>query len=131
MNHSDLAKYVQNWGLKDDMGFVAIAVSSNRPVGAAWLRLLTGENQGYGYVDDQTPELAIAVLPEYRNQGIGSQLLTHLLAAAKTSYQSISLSTRSSNPAVSLYQKLGWKVIAGSETINRVNSISFKMKIDY
>ncbi len=131
MNHPDLAKYVQNWGLKDDMGFVAILISSNQPVGAAWLRLLTAENQGYGYVDDQTPELAIAVLPEYRNQGIGSQLLTHLLAAAKASYKSISLSTRSSNPAVSLYHKFGWKILVGSEAINRIGSISFKMKIDF
>ncbi len=131
MNHPDLAKYVQDWGLKDDMGFVATLVSSNQLVGAVWLRLLTSENQGYGYIDDQTPELAIAVLPEYRNQGIGLQLLTHLLAAAKASYQSISLSTRSSNPAVSLYHKLGWKIIPGSETINRVGSISFKMKIEF
>jgi ribosomal protein S18 acetylase RimI-like enzyme len=131
MNHPDLTKYVQNWGLKDDMGFIGTLVSSNQPVGAAWLRLLTGENPGYGYVDDQTPELAIAVLPEYRNQGIGSQLLTHLLAAAKASYQSISLSTRSSNTAVNLYHKLGWKTIAGSETINRFGSISFKMRIDF
>ncbi|MEH1833605.1 MAG: hypothetical protein V7L29_16385 [Nostoc sp.] len=35
---------MKNWERKDDSGFVAILESSNQPVGAAWLRLLTGEN---------------------------------------------------------------------------------------
>ncbi|MBX9256707.1 GNAT family N-acetyltransferase [Desmonostoc muscorum CCALA 125] len=130
MNHPDLAKYVKNWGCKDDSGFVAILESSNQSVGAAWLRLFTGDNKGYGYISDRTPELAIAILPEHRNQGIGTQLLKHLLAAAKTSYPSISLSTRATNPALALYKRLGFEVVPGSETINRVGGISFKMKID-
>ncbi|MBD2388437.1 GNAT family N-acetyltransferase [Cylindrospermum sp. FACHB-282] len=131
MNHPDLAKYVKNWGFPTDMGFVATLLSTNQPVGAVWLRLLTGENKGYGYVDDQTPELAIAVLPEYRNQGIGTGLITHLLAAAKALYPSISLSSRSSNPALYLYKRCGWKIIDGSDTINRVGGISLKMKLDF
>ncbi|MBE9000676.1 GNAT family N-acetyltransferase [Nostoc sp. LEGE 12447] len=131
INNPDLAKYVKNWGSKDDSGFIAILETSNQPVGSAWLRLLTGENKGYGYVDDQTPELAIAILPQHRNKGIGTQLLTHLLAAAQTSYSSISLSIRSTNPALSLYKRFGFEVVLGSEIINRVGSISFKMKIDF
>ncbi|MEH2113672.1 GNAT family N-acetyltransferase [Nostoc sp.] len=130
-NNPDLAKYVKNWGCKDDSGFIAILESSNQPVGAAWLRLLTGKNKGYGYVDDCTPELAIAILSEYRNQGIGTQLLTNLLAVAKTSYPSISLSSRATNPAFTLYKRFGFKVVDGSEIINRVGGISLKMKIDF
>ncbi|MBE8985833.1 GNAT family N-acetyltransferase [Nostoc sp. LEGE 12450] len=131
INNPDLAKYVKNWGCKDDSGFIAILETSNQPVGSAWLRLLTGENKGYGYVDDQTPELAIAILPQHRNKGIGTQLLTHLLAAAQTSYSSISLSIRATNPALSLYKRFGFEIILGSEIINRVGSISFKMKMDF
>ncbi|MBW4612575.1 MAG: GNAT family N-acetyltransferase [Desmonostoc vinosum HA7617-LM4] len=132
MYHPDLAKYVQNWGHQpDDLGFIASLISSNQPVGAAWLRLLTSENRGYGYINDLTPELAIAVLPKYRNQGIGTQLLHHLLTTAKATYPSVSLSIRSSNPALHLYKKLGWKVVDGSETINRVGGVSFKMKLDF
>ncbi len=130
INHPDLAKYVKNWGDKDDSGFVAILESTNQPVGAAWLRLLTGENQGYGYISDRIPELAIAIVPEYRNQGIGTRLLKHVLAAAKTSYESISLSIRATNPALALYQRLGFAIVSGSETINRVGEISLKMKVD-
>ncbi|MCC5618340.1 GNAT family N-acetyltransferase [Nostoc sp. CHAB 5836] len=130
-NNPDLAKYVKNWGCKDDSGFVAIWESSNQPIGAAWLRLLTGENKGYGYVSDRTPELAIAILPQHRNQGIGTQLLIHLLAAGKTSYPSISLSTRATNPAFALYKRFGFEVVPGSETINRVGEISLTMKINF
>ncbi len=131
MNHPDLVKYVKNWGRKGDSGFVAILENSNQPVGAAWVRLFTGENQGYGYISDRIPELAIAILPEYRNQGIGTQLLKHLLVTAKTSYPSISLSTRATNPALALYKRLGFEVVPGSETINRVGGISLKMKIEF
>jgi ribosomal protein S18 acetylase RimI-like enzyme len=130
-NNPDLAKYVKNWGCKDDSGFVAILETSNQPVGAAWLRLWAGENKGYGYVDEQTPELAIAILPQYRNQGIGTQLLTHLLAAANKYYPSVSLSTRATNPAFGLYKRCGFEVLPGSEIINRVGEISLKMKIDF
>ncbi|MBN3960275.1 GNAT family N-acetyltransferase [Nostoc sp. NMS8] len=130
-NNPDLAKYVKNWGCKDDSGFVAILESSNQPVGAAWLRLFTGENKGYGYVDEQTPELAIAILPQYRNQGIGTQLLTHLLAAVNKYYPSVSLSTRATNPAFGLYKRCGFEVVPGSEIINRVGGISLKMKINF
>ncbi|HLO84562.1 MAG TPA: GNAT family N-acetyltransferase [Nostocaceae cyanobacterium] len=130
MNHPELRKYVENWGQKSDLGFVAALAKNYQPVGAAWLRLFTGNNQGYGYINDQIPELAIAVLPEYRNQGIGTQLLTHLINAAKTNYPAISLSSRSSNPALNLYQRFGWQVIEGSEKINRVEGISLTMKLN-
>ncbi|MBD2440173.1 GNAT family N-acetyltransferase [Nostoc sp. FACHB-110] len=131
MNNPDLAKYVQAWGTNDDLGVIAIHHSNHQPVGAAWLRLFTVENPGYGYIDDRTPELAIATLPEYRNQGIGTQLLAHLITIAQTAYPAISLSIRSTNPALHLYQRFGWQVVPGSEVVNRVGGISFIMKLDF
>ncbi len=130
MNHPELLKYVKDWGVEGDMGFAATLVNGDVSVGAAWLRLLTGNNQGYGYIDDQTPELAIAILPEYRNHGLGTQLITHLIATAKVVYPSICLSCRKSNPALRLYQRLGWKIVSCSEIVNRVGDISLKMKLD-
>jgi hypothetical protein len=53
-----------------------------------------------------------------------------VIAAAKDVYFSISLSTRKSNPALRLYQRLGWQIVPGSETVNRVGGISLKMKLD-
>ena len=57
----DLAKYVQDWGRTSDRR--VITFDAQTPVGAAWYRLFNADNPGYGYVDDRTPELAIAILP--------------------------------------------------------------------
>jgi len=59
-----LARYVVAFGRAGDLGL--IAEGTRGPVGAAWVRLLAGDDRGYGWVDDETPELAIAVAPELR-----------------------------------------------------------------
>lgn len=130
VNHPLIAKYVKNWGRANDRGFAA-ELNGSQPVGAAWLRLFAGDDKGFGWIDDTIPELAIAVLPEYTNQGVGTHLLARLLSAAKASYRSVSLSVRSSNRALSLYERSGFKVIEGSETINRTGGTSFTMKVDF
>lgn len=45
----ELARYVERWGRDGDCGFLATD-AAGKPVGAVWLRLLQGENKGYGYV---------------------------------------------------------------------------------
>jgi len=117
----ELARYVRDWGRAGDCGFLASEAATSQPVGAVWLRLLMSENKGYGYVDDDTPELSMAVLPEHRGQGIGAQLLTYLLASA-CGRLPISLSVSASNPALRLYERFGFKVVsksAGSLTMKR------------
>lgn len=112
----EIAKYVKEWGRVGDIGFVAVDLSSNEPIGATWLRLLNGDEKGYGYVDDETPELGIALLPEYRGKGIGSALLIRLLEMARTEYESVSLSVSIDNPAMRLYERLGFKRVGISGT---------------
>jgi GNAT superfamily N-acetyltransferase len=107
----ELARYHRGWGRPGDMGHVVIDVTSRRPVGAAWLRLLTGEKAGYGYVDDNTPELSIAVIPECRGQGLGTSLLEAVLTAAAEHYDAVSLSVSIANPAVRLYRRLGFQTV--------------------
>jgi ribosomal protein S18 acetylase RimI-like enzyme len=131
VNHPLIAKYVKHWGRAGDMGFVAIELNSSHPIGAAWLRLFAGDDRGFGWIDDTIPELAIAVFPEYTNQGVGTQLLARLLSQAKASYPAVSLSVRSSNRAQNLYERSGFKVIEGSEIINRTAGTSLTMKIDF
>lgn len=94
---------------------------TSQPVGAVWVRLMIGENKGYGFVDDATPELSIAVLPEYRGQGVGTQLLTHLFGS-ECGVSSTSLSVSLENPAVRLYERFGFTVVnesVGAFTMKR------------
>jgi ribosomal protein S18 acetylase RimI-like enzyme len=107
----EIAKYVEAWGRAGDLGFIAIDSSSNQPVGAVWLRLLRGDERGYGYVDDETPELGIAVLPGDRGRGVGSELLGRLLESAAADYHQVCLSVSADNPAVRLYERVGFEQI--------------------
>ena len=116
VNDPDIAKYGKAWGQKDDLGFVAEVSDGGRSIGAAWLRLLKSDNKGYGYVNDRTPELSIAVLPDYRDKGVGTQLLNYLLEAAKAVYPSLSLSVSSDNPVLRMYKRMGFKVVGEYDT---------------
>ena len=103
----ELARYAEDWGRDGDLGLYAMLVES-QPVGAAWLRLWTAGNRGYGWVNDRTPELSLAVLPDRRGQGIGSLLLAHLLEQARLTYPAVSLSVSADNPALHLYRRSGF-----------------------
>ncbi len=101
----NIARYVQNWGRKGDLGFAAEL--AGRRIGACWLRLWSGKDRGYGYIDTETPELSLAVWPGHRAKGIGTRLLKATLAEA-TDYSGVSLSVSSINPAVRLYDRMGF-----------------------
>lgn len=109
VRQSKLRRYAQNWGGVNDLGFGAFA--ENKIIGAAWLRLLTGENKGYGYWSDDTPELTIALAPEFRGQGIGTRLLQTCLDAAATRFCAVSLSVEKGNPARHLYERFGFEIV--------------------
>lgn len=112
VNDPEIAGYVLGWGRANDLGFAAVDETTQKAVGAVWIRLFTTENQGYGYVDDDTPELSIAILPDYRKQGLGTRLLNHMIAEAAKQHSGLSLSVSSDNPAKRLYQRLGFEIIA-------------------
>lgn len=103
---SGLNRYVDDWGRPGDTGL--IAALDGQPVGAVWLRLLTGGSRGYGYVNDDTPELSLAILPEYRGRGLGTRLLANLLDEAAKHFPAVSLSVAAENPAVRLYERHGF-----------------------
>src|SRR4029434_962687 len=77
----ELSRYVAGWGRADDAGLGALLEESFEPIGAVWIRLLQGAGRGYGYVDNATPELTIALRPAARGKGVGTQLLLEMLAA--------------------------------------------------
>jgi ribosomal protein S18 acetylase RimI-like enzyme len=105
----ELARYAAQWGKPEDMGVAAW--DRDVAIGAAWLRLLTGENKGYGYIDETTPELSIALFPAFRGKGIGTLLLTALLAQAAKHFSAVSLSVSTDNAARRLYERFGFVAV--------------------
>ena len=76
-----LTRYVRDWGRPGDRSLIAI--DEFLPVGGAWYRLFTPEEAGFGFIDEKTPELAIAVVPSRRGRGYGHELLSGLLDYAR------------------------------------------------
>lgn len=128
--HPIVSRYLEGWGRGGDLGVVASDDDTGELVGAAWVRLLTGDAGGYGYVDDDTPELAIAVAQHYRGRGLGERMLRELLAVAAVTFGAVSLSVRSDNPALRLYERVGFQVVARTEVPHAPAGVSLTMKID-
>jgi ribosomal protein S18 acetylase RimI-like enzyme len=103
----EIAIYIDGFGGQNgDIGVVA--ERNETIVGAAWTRIISA----FGHIDDKTPELAISVLPEYRNQGLGGELLKKLFELlAEKGCKQTSLSVQKANPALRFYQRMGYKTV--------------------
>jgi ribosomal protein S18 acetylase RimI-like enzyme len=110
-----LAHYVSGWKQPTDLGVIATTRDGN-PVGAAWLRLLSADDPGYGYIADDVPELAMAVLSGWRRRGVGRALIRAVLADAQSrGVRAVSLSVEQANPAAHLYADEGFGVVQSSD----------------
>ena len=105
-------RYVQNWGRAGDAG--VLALEGPHAYGAAWYRTFTADEPGFGFVDEETPELTIAVVPSRRGKGAGKELLEALLERARESgYRAVSLS--SAKEQVPFYERFGFHTVRESE----------------
>ncbi len=108
-----LRRYVEGFGTRPgDVGVVAEG-PSGRTVGAAWARPFAGDERAdETFVDDDTPEVAIACRPAQRGRGLGDALLRALVeAAAVAGHAGLVLSVREGNPAQRLYERHGFVAI--------------------
>ena len=99
--------YVKDFGEREgDVCYVAEC--EGKIIGAVWVRIMND----YGHVSDDMPSLAISLLPEYRNNGIGTALMKKMLSSLRElGYKGVSLSVQKQNYACSMYRKLGFKAI--------------------
>ena len=105
-----VARYVNNWGRPGDAGLVAWEAG---PIGAAWYRLFPSSAPGFGFVDEETPELTIVVVPSRQGEGIGKELLAALVARAKADgYTSLSASAEKDNPETQSFLGEGFEKVA-------------------
>ena len=107
LNKPELQVYVRDFG-SGPADCCLVAEAGGTGIGAAWARIM----DDYGHVDDDTPSLAISLLPEWRGRGVGGVLLKRLLEALEADgYSRVSLSVQKANRAARLYARLGFETV--------------------
>ena len=102
--------YVDAWGREGDAALVA--AENGHPVGAAWYRLFPESRPGFGFVDEQTPEMTAVVIPSRQGQGIGSQLVAALVERAKgDGYPALSVSVQRGHIDEPLLREQGFEQV--------------------
>lgn len=106
----EISRYISNWDDTRDFGL--IFYSEDEIVGVIWCRLFSEDNKGYGFIDVNTPEMSMAVNKKYRNQGIGTVMMTEFLNLARDKgFINLSLSVDKRNRAVNLYKRSGFIIV--------------------
>jgi GNAT superfamily N-acetyltransferase len=109
-----LSRYVDGWGRPGDTALIAI--EGGHRVGAAWYRLFRASAPGYGFLDEETPELTVAVVPGRRGEGIGLELVRRLVERARSEgYPGLSASVQRDHPELALFESQGFERVALSE----------------
>jgi len=107
--------YVEGWGRLGDR--CLLAVLDDVPVGGVFYRLFAPPHVGDGFVDEQTPELGIALFEGHRSSGLGRALIHAGLTQARLDgFDAISLGVADDNRAGRLYESVGFmthRVIKG------------------
>ena len=89
-----------------------IAEVLDDPVRRRWYRQFTEAEPGFGFVDEKTPELSVAVQPLHRRKGIGGTLLrAAMVQAREEGFQTLSLSVAVHNRSRMMYQRVGFEKV--------------------
>ena len=121
IDNPELRKYFENFGSRRRDKAI-IAIREKEFIGIVWGRLYSSSRPGYGFISEDIPEITLAVKPQYRNQGIGSALLSEICDYYKgKSTTAISLSVDKRSPAKALYKRAGFEYF--SEKGNSVTMV--------
>ena len=106
-----LQVYVKDFGkLPDDKCLVTEV--DEKIIGAVWVRIMND----YGHIDDETPSFAISLYKDYRDYGIGTNLMLKMLELLKQAgYKKASLAVQKANYAVKMYKKVGFEIVGENE----------------
>lgn len=101
--------YAEEWGRPSDVGVVAQV--NGVDAGACWVRLLP-PGVGLASIDGSTPQLGIALEPQFQRRGYGQPLMLQALAAARAAgFSKVSLTVHPENPARYMYERCGFKKV--------------------
>lgn len=102
----EIQVYVENFGDRED-DIALVAEVDGMVVGAVWARIMND----YGHIDDETPSLAISLYKDYRNYGLGTEMMFQIINKLRSKgYSKISLAVQKANYAVKMYRKVGFEV---------------------
>lgn len=119
------------WSDQQKLAFVTqqfhaqdIAYRENYPAASFSIVTLDGAPIGRLYVtrldDDGLRIIDVALLPEHRNGGIGSQLIGTIMGDAERDRLTVSLHVELWNPAAVLYERLGFRRASANEVYVRM-----------
>jgi GNAT superfamily N-acetyltransferase len=95
-----VALHLAGWQRSCDFG--VIAEQNGLPIGSAWARQFSKDEEPAFYLDDRTPEVSIGVAESQRGQGLGLSLMEALRSEANRRGVGLCLTVRDSNPAIRL-----------------------------
>jgi ribosomal protein S18 acetylase RimI-like enzyme len=102
----ELQVYIKDFGKPDDNCLVAVC--DDKIIGTVWTRIING----FGSVDEKTPEFAISLFREYRGRGIGTSLMREMLKLLRAKgYKQTSLAVQKENYAVKMYKTVGFEIV--------------------
>ena len=107
MARPDLAMTIPDFSRRGDLA--RVAEEDRTRLGAAWCRCFTRAEHSWGFLDETTPEVGIAVEAAHRGKGLGGALLASLIEAARADgWGSLSLCTTQGGGEERLYVRAGF-----------------------
>ena len=120
-----VASYLEGWQRPQDFG--VIAALDGVAIGAIWARQFEPVAEPGYYCQERTPEMTIGVKQHMRGRGVGQMLMRAMLAEAIRRDLRLCLNVRQTNPALRLYERMGFHAVPGMIVRNRVGGLSVWM----
>jgi GNAT superfamily N-acetyltransferase len=109
-----LKEYIdQTWGW--DEHFQQTEFSKNLPLERFQIIVADGCEIGAAHIVETEEHYRVElifILPRFQRQGIGTRVLQDVMSAARDSGKGVTLAVMKVNPARSLYERLGFQVVA-------------------
>lgn len=103
-------KYIKDYGRDGD--FALVCEDEGRVSGIIWVRLFKEEDDSFGFVDEETPELTLSVLAGYNQQAIGKELIQLLINELKIrGVKQVSTSICENHEIFDVYTLVGFKEV--------------------
>ena len=98
-----------------DLGLYALV--DNKIAGAIWSREFKATDEALAFIDEQTPVLSFALLPEFRKKGIGSAMMEQFLLEASALYDSLSIVAPKKKRIEEFYTRFGFELYKEDNSI--------------